>query len=282
MIVITDSGSTKADWIFTSRDGQELSLQTMGLNPFLHSADQIEEVLNRDLVPVADVTGVNAVYYYGAGCSDEKRVHIMTDGLRRVFTRATIHVEHDLLAAARATCGNSPGIACILGTGSNSCLYDGGDILDNVASLGYIVGDEGSGSHLGKYLIRAFFYRELPDELMAAFRKEIAPDKSMVLDQIYGPAPNVYLASLATFIHEHLGSTYLQELAKSSFREFISRHVLKYEGHERLPIHFIGSIAFYFKDLLLEVLSEFHLQKGVIIPKPIAPLVSYHRQHSFS
>ncbi len=254
----------------------------MGLNPFFHSSDFIEEVLNRDLVPTTDVSAVQAVYYYGSGCSDEKRVQIMTEGLQRIFTHAKVHVEHDLLAAARATCGHTPGIACILGTGSNSCLFDGQEILDNVTSLGYLVGDEGSGSHLGKYLIRAYFYRELPAELMEKFRTEIAPNKTQVLDQIYGKTPNVYLASLATFVHQNLDSPFMRELAKSSFREFMKRHVLKYEGHKHLPIHFIGSVAFHFRELIREVLSEFHLQEGVCIPKPIASLVTYHLNHSNS
>ncbi len=282
MIVITDSGSTKADWIFCSTAGEQVSRQTMGLNPFFHSSDVIEEVLMRDLASTIDLSQVEAVHYYGAGCSDDKRVQIMHAGLQRVFRQADIHVEHDLLAAARATCGREPGIACILGTGSNSCLYNGRDILDNVTSLGYLVGDEGSGSHLGKYLIRAYFYRELPEELMQQFGNEFAADKTRVLDQIYGPSPNVYLASLATFMHQHLDSEYIRELAKSSFREFVQRHVLKYEGCATLPVHFIGSIAFHFREVLQEILTECQLHHGIILQKPISSLVDFHLQDANS
>lgn len=277
MIVVTDSGSTKADWVFAASDGTCTLFQTMGLNPFFHPADQIEQVLGQELAPLADLATVEAVYFYGAGCSDDKRVGIMTEGLLRIFPNARISVDHDLLAAARATCGHEPGIACILGTGSNSCLFDGRDIQDNITSLGYLVGDEGSGSHLGKYLIRAYFYREMPAQIAERFRQEFASDKSAVLDQIYGATPNVYLASLATFAHKHLDTPFIRELALRSFRTFIQRHVLKYPNSQDLPVHFIGSIAYHFGDLLLEVLQEFQLTPGVILRKPIDRLVAYHR-----
>lgn len=280
MFVVTDSGSTKADWIFCTPNGPQSLVQTMGLNPFFHPAEMVEQVLQRDLAPQADLNQVEALYFYGAGCSDTKRVSIMTEGLRRVFPNAAIHVEHDLLAAARATCGHHAGIACILGTGSNSCLYDGSEIVDNITSLGYLVGDEGSGSHLGKYLIRGFFYREMPTHIADAFRVEFASDKTFVLDQIYGATPNVYLASLATFAHKHLDEPYIRELAMASFRTFISRHIFKYADHKELPIHFIGSIAYHFGDLLHEVLKEFQCTPGVILRKPIDRLVTYHQEHS--
>lgn len=276
MIVVTDSGSTKADWVFAASAGTQRLVQTRGLNPFFHPADQIERVLGQELAPHVDLATVDAVYFYGAGCSDEKRVGIMTEGLMRIFPNAHIQVDHDLLAAARATCGHQPGIACILGTGSNSCLFDGRAILDNITSLGYLVGDEGSGSHLGKYLIRGYFYREMPDHIAELFRQEFVPDKSAVLDQIYGATPNVYLASLATFVRLHLNEPYIRELALTSFRTFIQRHILKYPKHQELPVHFIGSIAYHFGVLLLDVLTEFQLTPGVILRKPIDQLVTYH------
>ena len=276
MIVVTDSGSTKADWIFADQNGYEELFRTRGLNPFFHPADIIESVLQAELAPQADLSQVDTVYYYGAGCSDDKRVDIMSQGLQRIFTHASIHVEHDLLAAARATCGTDIGIACILGTGSNSCLYDGQRILDNVPSMGFLVGDEGSGCHLGKYLVRAYFYREMPKEVEGLFRDEVASDKTVILDHIYGQKPNVYLASLAEFMTRHLDQPFIRELAMKSFREFIRRHVMKYDGHHHYPIHFVGSIAFHFRELLHEALREFGLQEGEVIRKPIQNLVSYH------
>ncbi len=280
MIVVTDSGSTKADWVFATPKGTHSLVQTMGLNPFFHSADVIERVLGDELVPHADLAMVDAVYFYGSGCSDAKRVGIMTDGLQRVFPKAYIQVDHDLLAAARATCGHEQGIACILGTGSNSCLFDGIHILDNITSLGYLVGDEGSGSHLGKYLIRGYFYREMPSHIASKFCIEFASDKSAVLDQIYGTSPNVYLASLATFVHQHLEEPYIRDLAMTSFRTFIQRHILKYPNHQELPVHFIGSIAYHFGDLLHDILKEFQLSPGIILRKPIDRLVAYHQEQA--
>lgn len=277
MIAIVDSGSTKADWVFIPGQGGEIHLQTRGINPFLHSPGLIEEMLREDLGHRLPTIGlVEKVYFYGAGCSDAKRCENMSEGLSRIFTQATMYVEHDLLAAARATCLMEPGIACILGTGSNSCQYDGRQIIDNITSLGYLVGDEGSGSHIGKELLRAYYYREMPESLATAFLKEVAEDKTEVMDQIYGPKPNVYLASLSRFALRHLHEPYTRELVASCFVSFLERHVAKYQGAKHLPVHFVGSIAWHFREVLEEVLSTKGYQKGRWIQQPVRELVTYH------
>ena len=276
MIIIVDSGSTKADWEIVHPDGKRELISTMGFNPFFHNADRVESELKKDFVQKVDCAKVKEVYFYGAGCSDAMRCNIIKEGLVRIFTHAKIEVEHDLLASARATCGIQPGIACIIGTGSNTCLYDGKIIKDNITNLGYLLGDEGSGSHLGKLLIRAYFYRELPADIKVAFEAAYPEGKREILNKIYGDGPNVYLASFAKFVSEFKEHFYIQKLVSQAFQQLIERHILKYEGCHSIPIHFVGSIAFHFQDILKMTLEEHDLTLGVVIKKPIDNLVAYH------
>ncbi len=278
MKVIVDSGSTKADWKFLSGE-EETSLHTMGFNPVFHSSDQIEEEVNKAFKGIIDLEQEAEIYFYGSGCWDKKRKVIIENGLKRVFTNAKIDVHHDLLGAARATCGNEPGISCIIGTGSNTCLYDGKDVIDNVTNLGYLCGDEGSGTHLGKKLIRHYFYRELPKALEEELEVFVGGGKQKILDTVYdGTPPNVYLASFTRFMSEHVDHPFIQRILYRSFAEFIDRHVRKYHGHLRLPVHFIGSIAYVFQDMLKIVLTERTMQPGIFIKQPIDNLVAYHRE----
>ncbi len=277
MLIIVDSGSTKADWQVINADGSRELHTTMGFNPFFHDEDRIEMELNKSFVKDVNVVEAKKVYFYGAGCSDKMRCDIVKRGLERIFTNAeTLEVEHDLLGSARATCGMEPGIACIIGTGSNTCLYDGKDVIDNVSNLGYLLGDEGSGSHLGKLLIRAYFYRELPDDMIEFFHEEFGNNKRVILNKIYGEAPNVYLASFARFFSKHKSHFYIQKLANEAFAELTRRHILKYDGCHNVPIHFVGSVAYHFQDILKTTLEEHNLSLGVVIQKPIDALVDFH------
>ena len=276
MIVVADSGSTKADWKIIGNEKIK-SISTMGFNPVFHSDDQIFNELNKTLVPAIPVAEALQVYYYGAGCWDERKKAIVEKALRKVFNNANIEVQHDLLAAARATCGNDPGVACILGTGSNSCLYDGEKVIDNVTNLGFLLGDEGSGTHLGKKLVRAYFYRELPDELEKQIDLLFPNGRGTILDKVYdGNPPNVYLASLTKILSQFQEHFIIQKLIYRSFCEFIDRHVRKYKGHQELPVHFIGSVGYHFRAIMETVLKERGLQAGVFIKKPIDYLVQFH------
>jgi N-acetylglucosamine kinase-like BadF-type ATPase len=278
MKVIVDSGSTKADWKFIAPT-QELNLQTMGFNPVFHGSDLIESEINKEFKGVVDLTQVADIYFYGSGCWDRKRKIVIEEGLTRVFPKAKIEVHHDLLGAARATCGREPGISCIIGTGSNTCLYDGNDVTDNVTNLGFLCGDEGSGTHLGKKLIRHYFYREFPKDLIIPFEAFIGGGKQEILDTVYnGETPNVYLASFTRFMSNHLDHPFIQRILYRSFSEFIDRHVRKYHGHMRLPVHFIGSIAFVFQEMLKIVLMERAMNHGIFIKQPIERLVDFHRE----
>lgn len=277
MLIIVDSGSTKADWQIVHKDGRQELHSTMGFNPFFHDEDRIETELKKNFVKEVKVDDAKWVYFYGAGCSDKMRCDIVKRGLQRIFKNTEVlEVEHDLLASARATCGTKPGIACIIGTGSNTCLYDGKEVIDNVSNLGYLLGDEGSGSHLGKLLIRAYFYRELPDDMVTFFHEDFGNDKREILNRIYGEGPNVYLASYARFFSKHRNHFYIQKLASEAFTELTRRHIIKYEGCRHVPIHFVGSVAYHFQDILKTTLEEHDLNLGVVIQKPIDALVDFH------
>jgi len=278
MILIADSGSTKADWKIITSNGAVQSQSTRGFNPFFQDSETIETALRKEFTGQLKKEKATEVFYYGAGCSDAYRCGIVADALKNLFPKAEIHVNHDLLASARALCGNNSGIACILGTGSNSCLYDGIKVSDNVTNMGSFVGDEGSGMHIGKELLRGYFYREMPKELIPVF-EEFCPDgKRGILNNIYdSDTPNVYLASFAKFISQNKEHLYIQKLVYTCFDEFVKRHVQKYDGHTSLPIHFVGSVAYYFKDILKLVLDMKNLTLGQVIKKPIDNLVEFHK-----
>lgn len=279
MLLIADSGSTKADWAWVAQDGENTFAHTRGYNPVVHPQELLRgevQKLTGELLPGLIPA---EVHYYGAGCWDHTRKQTIRETLSATWPAAKIVVMHDLLGAARAACGSFPGIACILGTGSNTCLYDGDDVIDNVTNLGFMLGDEGSGSHLGKALLRAYFYRELDDNLNDAFEEWTAIDKSTILDNVYGTdLPNTYLAGFTRFMGEHKSHPLVQRIVFDSFAEFLDRHVRKYRGHLELPISFIGSVAFHFKDILLAAMHERDLHEGRFVHKPIESLAGFHRK----
>ncbi|RMD69355.1 MAG: hypothetical protein D6818_10420 [Bacteroidetes bacterium] len=279
MMLIADSGSTKTDWVLVDGARKVREVPTQGFNPNYHSEETITRALTQDLVPHVPAQAITEIWYYGSGCWDPERKEVIARPLRRLFPNATVHIEHDLLGAARATCGHEPGIACILGTGSNSCLYDGTREVDNVTNLGFLLGDEGSGSHLGKELLRCWYYRELPPHLAEELEAMVPGGRKEVLDQIYRvEAPAVYLASFARFLGMRQQDPFVRTLVIRCFDEFLVRHVCKYEGHDHLPVHFVGSVAWHFRELLQAALGAKGLKLGVIDRKPIERLVHFHQQ----
>ena len=279
MLLIADAGSTKADWAWVAKDGENSFAHTKGYNPVVHPKELLEgEVkrLNEELLPGLQPL---EIHYYGAGCWDYTRKVPIREALQAHYPKATIRVMHDLLGAARASCGSAPGIACILGTGSNTCLYDGEDVVDNVTNLGFMLGDEGSGSHLGKAFLRAYFYRELDVDIRDAFEEYVQIDKSDILDNIYGSdVPNTYQASFTRFMGQHQDNPIIQKIVFTSFGEFLDRHVRKYKGHLDVPVHYIGSIAYHFKTILQAAMAERNLQMGSFVHKPIEALANFHRR----
>ncbi|NJC25503.1 hypothetical protein [Neolewinella antarctica] len=279
MLLIADAGSTKADWAWLAKDGETSFAHTKGYNPVVHPKELLHgelDLLVGDLLPGLQP---KEVHYYGAGCWDYKRKIPIREAIQAHYPNAEVKVMHDLLGAARASCGTQPGIACILGTGSNTCLYDGEDVVDNVTNLGYMLGDEGSGSHLGKAFLRAYFYRELDTDMHDAFEEHTQLDKSTILDNVYGSdIANTYLASFTRFMGEHLDNPIIQKIVFASFGEFLDRHVRKYKGHLDVPVHYIGSVAYHFKDILRAAMAERNLRMGTFVHKPIEALANFHRR----
>lgn len=279
MILIADSGSTKTDWRVIDAEREYEQATTTGINPQYLDTDKIYTLFETELLPKLQEKNISAIYYYGAGCSSPERNKRVEDALSRAFPGIPNYVDHDLLAAARALCGHKPGIACILGTGSNSCLYDGKNIIDNVPSLGFLMGDEGSGAYMGKLLIKAYMYRELPEELATSLKNRYNLTKDGVLDAVYGSdIPSKYLATLAKFMHEKRKSPVIKEMIYENFEEFFERHVSKYSGFGELPVNFVGSIAFYFSDTLKLVAKKYGCHIGVIIASPSQGLIQYHQE----
>ena len=282
MLLVADVGSTKADWMFSDADDQRQLVSSIGVNPNLHSEAEISTVLQSVCPSSIPQAKVRWVYYYGTGIWDAKRAEKIEKVLAMIYPNANIEVKHDLLGAARAACGASAGIACILGTGSNSCLYDGHKVLDNVTNLGWLLGDEGSGVDLGKRLIRAYSYRELPAEDREIFENATGHNRQSIGDGLYGPSnANRFLASFSPFVHDHLHRPAIKSLVEDAFREFLHRHVLKYEGAKTLPVSFVGSIAYYYREILREVCAAEGIQCQNIRQKPIEALLSFHREQHY-
>jgi len=277
MIIIADSGSTKADWRIIKNKEIVSTIKTIGFNPFFHSEEFIINELRKNFNNQIQTEEVEKIFFYGAGCSSIERNQIILNALSAFFTNSTNKVYHDILASARATCGNKPGIACILGTGSNSCEYDGLNIIDNLPSLGFMLGDEGSGSNFGKILIKKLFYRELSEDLENKFNLKYGYTKEDILNSLYNkPHVNIFLSKLSEFYSENQENLIIKSMVKSSFTDFFSSHILKYKNHKQYPIHFVGSIGFVFKDILEEVANDFGLKLGLIIKNPVELLVKFH------
>lgn len=278
MILIADSGSTKTHWcIFSPVNGLYKEVFTEGINPFYQSVEDMETCICRQLLSHIDkFPTIEKVFFYGAGCTPAK-APLLHEVLSRLFLQAEIHVHTDLLAAARALCGHDEGIACIMGTGSNSCYYDGTEIRENVSPLGFILGDEGSGAVLGKLLVADVLKRQLPESLMKTFFARFQTDSVQLMDAVYRrPFPNRYLAGFAVFYAENPDSTDLQRILQNNFRAFVSRNLMQYHRVHEFPVHFTGSVAYYYADTLRQVLTESGLQLGTIMHRPMDGLLHYH------
>lgn len=279
MILIIESGSTKADWICLDQKGTEISRWSlMGFNPYFHSAEFIGETLSNHTEISKISESVQQVWFYGAGCSSKELNKIVFNGLQSVFKNSFINVDHDLKAAAFATYDNCPHIVCILGTGSNSCYFDGNQILEKVPALAYILGDEGSASSIGKRLCADWIYGLMPEDLGAEFASSYKTSKEEILDKVYNQKhANVYLASFSRFAGEHSKHPYIKEIIENGFKKFLEIHVLCFsEAKEGVPVNFVGSVAKAFESLLREQCSKLDINYGRTQAKPVNLLVGYH------
>lgn len=274
MILITDSGSTKADWALVDQGVCVSRVKTCGFNPYMQTADEMVcRLKDSALQKIAD-NGVEALWFYGAGCTPGEKSESVAMALRAVFGReCKIHVESDMLGAARALCQDKEGIACILGTGSNSCLYDGRKIVAQVPPLGYILGDEGSGAHLGKLLVGDILKRQMPREITEAFFDELGMTMTDIIDKVYRqPFPNRWLASLSPFIHLHLANEAVREMATGAFTAFFTRNVCNYDRPD-LPVGLVGSVAYYYQEVIREAADKLGLTIGQVRQTPMEGLI---------
>ena len=275
MIIIADSGSTKTEWLV--KDGEKLiTLKSIGLNPFFVNTRKVTEVVKETFRNIS-VQQVEKLFFYGASCSSPDRCSIISNGLAAVFTKAIIETDHDMLGAARGLFGNNKGIAIILGTGSNSCIYDGNDIIENIPALGYILGDEGSGAFFGLQLVKDFLNREMPESLSKKFQDTYNLDKESIFDNVYNqPFPNRYLAKFAPFLSENISHTYIYNMVYTGIDLFFKRHVIAYTTHKQYAIGSIGSIGYVFNDILLKVCKKYNLELTINERSPMKKLLEFH------
>ena len=278
MILIADCGSTKIDWCLLNGKEKVAQIFTTGMNALLLTEEEMTEQIRKELMPHIVSYHVDEIHYYGAGIISDEIKQQVENALRANIPSATrIEVDTDLVAAARALCGREPGIACILGTGSNSCYYDGNRIVDNVSPLGYILGDEGSGAVLGKLLVGDVLKHQLPEPLCEEFLKEYATNRTAIINAVYRqPAANRYLARFAPFLNKHIENPAVHELVLNAFKAFFKRNVQSYRGYDKLPCNFVGSIAGHFKPVLLEAAQDCGITIGNIMAAPMEGLIRYH------
>ncbi len=270
--LIADSGSTKTDWVLLYGNHLRQNIKTAGINPFHQSSKFINEIID-ELYNLLRITEIETIDFYGAGCSLPEKKAIIHQELSKRFNNAKITIDSDLFGAAKAVCQGKAGIACILGTGSNSCQYDGEKITSNTPSLGYILGDEGSGAYLGKRLIHDCLKGKLSDTLCQTFFEETGLNQSTILDKVYRePLANRFLASLSYFLIKHRREEEIKQLLHECFTEFFSYNIItKYDT--TLPIHLVGSIAYLYQEEISHVLKGLGLKKGNVMPSPMEGLL---------
>ncbi|MGA2823220.1 MAG: ATPase [Bacteroidales bacterium] len=277
MLLLADSGSTKTTWTLMEGSRIVTSVQTAGMNPYFITSETVEAILKDDLVPNVPADFVKEIHFYGSGCSTENNNTMLQDAMKVFFRKASIAVYHDILGAARSLLGKEKGIACILGTGCNACYYDGEEVFSKVPSLGYLFGDEGAGSNLGKTFMEKYLKNKLPEEIRIEFEQQYKLSLEDILNALYNrPFPNRFLASFSEFIGPRKNHPFFHSLVKTSFQSFIDEQIRKYPDNENLTISFVGSVAWYYRDILLETAIENNLHVGTILKSPMEGLIRYH------
>ena len=276
MMLIADSGSTKTDWCVILDNTPIKRIGTKGLNPFFQSEEEIQQELTHSLLPQLPEGTIDSVYFYGAGCTPEKAPTLRRAIADSLPVVGNIKAYSDMLAAARGLCGREAGITCILGTGSNSCFYDGKEIVNHISPLGFILGDEGSGAVLGKLLVGDILKNQLSPAIKEVFLKQFDLTVPEIIDRVYRqPFPNRFLASLSPFIAQHLEEPEIRQLVLGSFIAFLRRNVMQYD-YTQYPAHFIGSVAHCYKEILQEAAQETGIRIGKILQSPMEGLIQYH------
>ncbi len=274
--LIADSGSSKTVWCLLNGKKKK-TITTQGISPYFLSTEQIKELIAKELFPKVKSSLPNEIFYYGTGCANPANAKSVKQALKKIFPSAHVEVDHDLMGAAKALCGKEPGIACILGTGSNSCYYNGKKIVKNSPGLGFILGDEGSGAYLGKKVVQHFLYNTFDPDLMDRFNAKFNTNSVEILEAVYKqPLPNRYLANFVIFLVENRGHYMIENIIEDSFNDFFFNHLYKYKETWTHPIHFIGSVAYGFKDVLKDMCNNYELQLGTVLKHPMDGLIRFH------
>lgn len=275
--LIADSGATKAEWCLLS-NGKKKTIITQGISPYFLNTNQIIELLQTELLPRLSKVKIDEIHYYGTGCANPANAKSVKKALLAVFCGAKAEVTHDLMAAARSLCGRKKGMACILGTGSNTCYYDGKKIVKNSPGIGYALGDEGSGAYLGKKVIQYYLYNTFDDELRGRFDLTYMTNASEILENVYKkPMPNRYLAGFAKFLAENRGHYMIENIIEDGLNDYFFQHLCKFRETWTMPVNFVGSVAFGFKDVLQHLCNCYEFELGKVIKAPMEGLIDYHR-----
>lgn len=274
--LIADSGATKAEWSLLL-NGKQKTILTQGISPYFLSEDQISELLVKELKPHLKKGHVDEIFYYGTGCANPDNAKLIKRAIKKVFPEAAINVNHDLLGAARACCGNNKAMVANLGTGSFCCFYDGKKIAKETPGIGYALGDEGSGAYLGKKVIQYYLYDTFDEDLRARFDFKYVTNRAEILENVYKkPFPNRYLASFAMFLAENRSHYMIENIIEDCLNDFFFTHLCKYREIWKYPVNFVGSVAFGFKDVLQELCHSYEFELGKVLKKPMSGLVEYH------
>ncbi|HYJ37517.1 MAG TPA: N-acetylglucosamine kinase [Chitinophagaceae bacterium] len=275
-ILLADSGATKCEWCLISSKKQ-LTVFTLGINPYFLDASQIASLIKAELLPALTKARINEIHFYGTGLSNPNNVGIIRKALKQVFPATTVEVYPDIMATARASCGTSKGIACILGTGSNCCYFNGKRILKISPGLGYVLGDEGSGAYLGRKVIQYYLYNTFDEDLRYKFDAKFVTNRIEILENTYKkPLPNRYLAGFAVFLAENRGHYMIENIIEDGLNDFFFQHLCKFNESWKYPIHFVGGVAFGFKDVLQDLCKSYEFDLGKILKNPMEGLVDYH------
>ncbi|MBS1620157.1 MAG: N-acetylglucosamine kinase [Bacteroidetes bacterium] len=274
--LIADSGATKAEWCLLSDTGRK-TFFTQGISPYFLNAAQISDLLLKELKPKLKNKVINEVHYYGTGCASPDNAAIVKKAILQVFAGAKVHVDNDLTAAAKSVCGRNKGMVGNLGTGSFCCYYDGKKIAKQTPGIGYALGDEGSGAYLGKKVIQYYLYDMMDEDLRARFDAKYVTNRAEILENVYKkPLPNRYLAGYAIFLAENRGHYMVENIIEDGLNDFFFHHLRRYKETLILPVHFVGGIAFGFKDVLLELCNTYQMIPGKILKNPMPGLIEYH------
>jgi glucosamine kinase len=275
--IIADSGATKCQWTLVL-GSQKKTINTIGISPYFLSTDEMVATIGKGFNKKVDTAIIDAVYFYGTGLSNPVNVIAIKKALKTVFPNAILDIQTDLVAVARATCKHDKGVACILGTGSNTGYYNGKKIAKNSPGLGYVLGDEGSGAYLGKKVLQYYLYKTFDEELMHSFESKYQINKDQILDAIYKqPLPNRYMASFAQFLSEHRGHYMIENIIEDGINDFFFTHLNKLNESWLYPIHFAGSVAYVFRDVIKQLATAYELEIGSIVKSPMEGLIAFHK-----